>query len=180
MVELLKGDGLPLVLMCFITFRGFSKATHRENRVQSAWIVFCMTNTSLQWFQIMTKYVPNIRFGLVLGQKIVHHNDVQISLALFLCFKQHLPPTKNTKKHQKSTTPKKPINQKNSTPKWPPMEPSTVRQFHPWLAVDAAAVAFLVAGSVLGGVHSTARQAPTVQTTKRLPINRATARLHPA
>lgn len=35
MVELLKGDGLPLVLMCFITFRGFSKATHRENRVQS-------------------------------------------------------------------------------------------------------------------------------------------------
>ena len=61
-----------------------------------------------------------------------------------------------------------------------PMEPSTMRQFHPWLAVDAAAVPFLAAGSVLGGVHSTARQPPTVQTTKRLPINRATARLHPA
>ena len=93
-------------------------------------IVFCLTNTSIQWFQIMTKYVTNMGFGLVLGQKIVHHNDVQISPALFfvfqatlspffLCFKQRFPPTKNTKKHQKTPTPQKTKQQKNSTPKWP-------------------------------------------------------------
>ena len=67
-------------------------------------IVFCLTNTSIQWFQIMTKYVPNMGFGVVLGQKIVHHNDVQISLALFLCVSSNTSP-QETKKTPKITNP---------------------------------------------------------------------------
>jgi len=53
----------------------------------------------------MTKYVPNMGFGLILGQKIVHHQDVQISLALFFVFQATPPPHEKHKKTPKINNP---------------------------------------------------------------------------
>lgn len=103
-------------------FADFSKATTQGKSPAECRIVFCLTNTSIRWFQIMTKYVPNIRFGLVLGQKIVHHQDVQISLAHFCVSSNTSPPRKtqkNTKNHQPLKNNKKPINKKTALPNGP-------------------------------------------------------------
>ncbi len=147
-----KVSVLNISCFFFTTYRGFSKAARMEK---------------MESFQNMNR---------ILGRKVIHHKDAHISLVLHM-FQRTISP-ENTKKntHHHPPTPKN--HQKQNAPNGP-MAPSTVRQFHPWLVLDAA-VPFLAAGSVVGGVHSTARQPPTVQTTKRLPINRATARLHPA